>query len=372
MGSTGRFAVLPNIGKPKRKNYMHAFELQRNIDRFSSEIESFQPFFATVSALAKAAEGINASLEGLAVGGTKLNESAGHIHNLLAGVNQSIPKGNHRQFFRALEHFQRAVAELQSSPSELITKLNAQVENFSSLYDTFLSNQGGKYSLPLVLAAQQLQAKIELIFDLLQLFEESVASHDVPSGLETSLALWLPAYTNLTDFAQRLLALQSLYSELCMLLSISEVEHPLRISKIESGSLWAKVFGESKVIGMMASFVEQTASWLYRNYTNEGKLAAIPRKVETIDALLGLTTRLNAAGFDTESMQEHIEKSAVAISKDLAILLEGQPSVTVNEKTISVGTELGKLLLQKSESLRLDGPASSNQDGSAAMLPPPQ
>lgn len=338
---------------------MHAFELQQSIDRFFAELDSFQPFTAVLSALAVAAEQMNSQLTGLAEGGGRQNEAAGHIHSHLATINRTVAKGNHRQFFRALEHFQRSVAEIQPSPAprtQLISQLNAQIEEFSGLYDAFLSHQTGKNALPLVLSAQRLQTELQLLFGLLQLFRESVATHDIPSSSEAPLALWLPAHLDLADFARRLLALQSLYSELCMLLSVSESDHPLRISKIESGSLWAKMFGESRVVGMMVSFVEQTASWMFRNYTTEGKLTSIPRKVEVIDSLLGLTKRLNDAGLDTSGMQAHIEKSAVAISKELAVLLDGQASVTVNDQTISVGLELSKLHLEKTTLLRLDSP----------------
>jgi hypothetical protein len=250
--------------------------------------------------------------------------------------------------------------------------LTAEVEEFSSLYDAFLSNQSGKQALPLVLSAQSLQTKLQLLFDLLQLFEEAVATNDVPSGSEAQLALWLPSHMDLADFARRLLALHSLYSELCMLFSVSESDHPLRISKVESGSLWAKVFGESKVIGMMVSFLEQTASWMYRTYTAEGKLASIPRKVEAIDSLLGLTARLKEAGLDPSGMQAHIEKSAVTISKNLAELLDRQGSVTVNDRTISVNTELSKMYLEKAASLRLDVSDSRPQNEDQSALPPPK
>lgn len=352
---------------------MHTFELQRNITRLFAELESFQPFTSALSTLAQSAEAMDQNLPGIAEGGDKLSQSAGKIHTHLAHANRTTSTINHRQFFRALEHFQRSILQFQPSISprtELISHLNARVEEFAALYDAFLSSQSGKNALPLLLAARSLQTKLQAFLDSLQLFEESVGSYDIPSSSEAPLALWLPAHFELADFARRLLALQSLYSELCMLLSISESDHPLRISKIESGSLWVKVFGESRVIAMMVSFVEQTASWMYRTYTTEGKLASIPRKVETIDSLLGLTKRLKETGLDTSAIESHIEKSAVALSKDLAVLLDGQSSVTVNEQTISVGLELNKLFLERTAPLRLQSPDVTGSDEPSAPPPP--
>ena len=366
-------ALLPESSNHQSRLSMHTFELQRNIEHFFAELESFKPFTDAVSALAQSADALDQYLPGLAEGGNKLNDAAAHIHNYLARVPQTTSAINHRQFFRALEHFQRSIIQLQPSPSpraELISHLNVRIEEFAGLYDAFLSNQSGKHAVPLLLAAQKLQTKLQVLIGSLQLFEEFVGENDIPSSSEAPLALWLPAHLDIADFARRLLALQSIYSELCMLLSVSENDHPLRISKIESGSLWAKVFGESRVVGLMASFIEQTATWIYRTYTSEGKLASVPRKIEAIESLLDLTGRLKEAGLDTSEMQSHIVKSAVAVSKQLAVLLDGQASVMVNDQTISVATEVSKALLERTMPLRLNTPDFNDGDTPPALPPP--
>lgn len=352
---------------------MHTFEFERNIGRFFSELEGFKPFTSAVSELAKSAAALNELLPGLAEGGSKLNESAAQVHSHLVHVHRTTSTLTHRQFFKALEHFQRSISQLEPSASaqtELIAHLGADVEQFATLYDAFLSSQSGKRALPLVLAAQSLQTKLQVLFDSLQLVEAAIGARDIPSSSEAPLSLWLPSHLDLADFGRRLQSLQSLYSEVCMLLSVSESEHPLRISKVESGSLWAKVFGETRVVGLMVSFLEQTASWIYRTYTTEGKLASVPRKIEAVDSLLGLTKRLKEAGVDTEQMDSHIQKAAVSISKDLAILLDGQASITVNDQTISLGTELSRSLLERKTPLRLPGQEHSRDDEPPAILPP--
>lgn len=348
---------------------MHSFELQRKIKHFFAERENFQPFIAGLSILVKSAEGMGPHLRGVARGGQGITQSAANLHEHLGQVQKSTSDIINRQFFRALEIFQKSIEQLRAnnvSQTSLINDLNSEVEEFATLYDAFLSRKTGEHAVPLILAARDLYAKIETLFDSLQLVEEAIGAYDVPGSSEAPLALLLPAHLDLAEFARKLLALQALYSELCMLLSVSENAHPLRISKIESGSLWAKVFGQSRVIGLMASFVEQTASWLYRSYTTEGKIASVPQKVESIDALLNLTERLAAAGIDTSEMKEHIGKSAVAISKSLAEIMDGQPSVTVNEMTLSVGSELNKKFLEQTVPRRL-----KNQDSTASDAPPP-
>ncbi len=357
----GAIAIKPSFEKVQFLQFsnlynMHTFELQRNIQSLFADTMSFEPFTTTLASLSKSAEAMNLLLPGLAAGGVGLSNSANQVHAHLVNARQAISTTNHRQFYKALEHFQRIIAQLQpanASNTGRTSSLANEVEEFSSLYDAFLSNQSGENALPLLLIAQRLHCKIGAMFDTLQLVEESIGGYDVPGVSETPFTLLLPAHLELAEFARRLIAIQNLYSELCMLLSVSESTHPLRISKIESGSLWAKLFGESKVIELMASFVSQTASWIFRSYTIEGKIESVPRKVEAIDALLGLKKRLEEAGIATSEIKEHIEKSAVAISKSLAEILDGQPSVTINEKTISVGSEIGKEMLERTAPLQL-------------------
>lgn len=351
---------------------MHTYEFQKTINRLFADPDDIAPFTNALSVLAQSVQVVVSHLGAIAEGGDKVNQGAGQIFGYLANAHRITSKVNNRHFFRALEHFQGIISQFQPAHtpnSKLILNLNAKVDEFAGLYDTFLSHQNAKSALPMILAAHNLHTTIVTLIDTLQFFEESVGMYDVPASSEASLAILLPEHLGLADFANRLQALQSLYSELCMLLSISESNHPLRISKIESGSLWAKVFGEATVVGLIATFMKETASWLYRTYTREGRLASIPRKIESIDSMLGLTSRLKEAGLDTSAIERHIEKSALALSKSLATLLDGQSSVTVNEQTISVGSEAIKILLERSAPPRLPPPDVTPSDEPSALPP---
>jgi hypothetical protein len=351
---------------------MHTFELRQSIKLFFTDIDRFQPFIAALAALAQSAVAMESNLPGLAAGGAAIVQWGSQIHSHLVNARQSTSTINQRQFFKALEQFQHAIGRLHSAPhihTKLISDLDKEVDEFASVYDAFLSIQSAENAVPLLLAAKVLQAKIGILFDTLQFIEEAVGEYDVPSSSEAALVILLPASLNLTEFARRLTAIQTIYTELCMLLSVSENTNPLRVSKIESGSLWVKVFGEAKVIGMMVSFLEKAASWIFGNFTKEGKIASIPRKVESIEMLLRLTERLNEAGMNTSEMKPHIEKSAIAISRELAEILDGQSSVTVNERTVSVGSEISRDLIERTSLLQLPSSGAITNDTSSA---PPQ
>ncbi|MFJ2334211.1 hypothetical protein [Pseudomonas helleri] len=340
---------------------MNSFELQRRIEQFFAESEKFSPFLVVVAELAKSAETMSGPMAKISAGGGLQHEGAALLYDHLSRVHKRTSATiSQRQFFKALEHFQAALVQLnfsQPHSPEVVLSLKQQIEDFSDLYDVFITNGIGPNALPVVLAAQVLNVKLQTFIQSLQMFDEFVCNHDVAASAEAPLTIWLPAHFDLKDFGQRLLAVNALYSELCMLLSVSESEYPLRISKIESGSLWAKVFGQSKVIDLLTSFIKDTASWMYRNHTTEGKVSAIPMKVEAIDALLGLSTKLEAAGIDTSAMNAHIQKSSFVIARDLAVLLDGQASITINNQTVSAGAEFTHAL-----GLQSGKPRLGNQD----------
>ncbi|MGR6805091.1 hypothetical protein ACU6VI_02125 [Sphaerotilus natans] len=176
---------------------MHAFELQRAINRFFADFDSYKPFLSAVASLAKSSDAMLAHLPGVARGGEWINQCAGQIYAHLAHSQKTTATINNRQFFRTLEHFQRSITQLQPSPtpqSNLISHLNEQIEQFAGLYDEFLADQSGARALPLILAAQNLQTRLEVFLDSLHIFDEAIGLNDIPSSTEAPLAIWLPLH----------------------------------------------------------------------------------------------------------------------------------------------------------------------------------
>lgn len=137
----------------------------------------------------------------------------------------------------------------------------------------------------------------------------------------------------------KLISISNLYSEVCTLLNISTSEYPMKVIRAEYGSLWLRLFGESKVITLLTTMIESGVSYLHRTFTNEGKVEAIPKKVSAVEEILQLSVKLEEAGIDTVAMKENIQKSAVIISRELNTLLLREPNVTINGKTYSVSQE---------------------------------
>jgi hypothetical protein len=132
------------------------------------------------------------------------------------------------------------------------------------------------------------------------------------------------------DFISKVESLQKIYSELCSLLGVSEPDFPLRISKIESGSLWIRVFGEPKVTEFIISLIKDACAYLYRNYTPEGKIEALPRKIEALESMLKLEEKLKDAEIDTNNLKDTIQKSAFILGEELNILIGGEATIDIN------------------------------------------
>ncbi|MCI3910587.1 hypothetical protein MQC82_13530 [Pseudomonas viridiflava] len=322
---------------------MHTFEFHHYVERFSAESEKIQPFIRVVADLANDVEKMGENLLKIAAGGNSQGDGAARLHAHFARVHGGTSGVSQRQFFRALEHFQFIISQFESQhpkEADFIVDLRHEVERFSDLYDVFITNGSGVNAVHVILAAKDLYLRTSTFMSTLQLVDEHLGDHEVAGSAEAEMTMWLSGHLGLGDFAAQLLALQRMYSELCMLLSVSESQYPIRISKIESGSLWVKLFGESKVIDLLVSSIKACASWGHRNYTAEGRISVIPQKVDAIDELLGLTSRLHAAGIDTSHMDEHIRKSAVVLAKELSTLLDRQANVTINGESFSAGADL--------------------------------
>lgn len=177
---------------------------------------------------------------------------------------------------------------------------------------------------------------------------------EVPFG-DDELSIFLPAASTYAQILQKLQSIESLYSETCRLLNVSEAQHPLQVISIEAGSLWIKVFGESRVINSITGMIESAASYIYRNFTREGKIRELPKSAELIKSLLKLSDDLAARGIDNSEYNENLQQAAVKITRDLNKLLRGQPSVTVNGREHSVDVELKDQFLLENRSLFLVG-----------------
>lgn len=263
------------------------------------------------------------------------------IHRLIGNVKKTSWPSKPRQFFESYEMTLKAFRELQDIDvaGEYLTGFLMDFEAFAERYDDYLTTSSIANAWPLLRLAHSIQIQLHSISTTLYGLYVRLEAQGYRQESKTdcsALSLSLSGSDDYRILVSRLSAIARLYSEICRLLGVSEHDAPLQVIKIESGSLWVKVLGESRVIGLMIRFIEQGAAFIHRTYTQEGKIAVVPQKVDAVDRLIGLRKALRENGIDTSVMDEEISAAAIAISKGLNHVLQGQPSIRINGNTSSI------------------------------------
>ncbi len=258
-----------------------------------------------------------------------------------------------RSLFAAIEKFQSDIRQIKASDLTDLSQLNEidnALESFTHIYESYIDNQNAKNAYVLVEESKTLMSLLNGFKKGLCFYVANVKAATPESEDGKELSIYLSSTLSLAEFILKLQSIERIYKELCMLTDISS---PIQILKIESGSLWIKVFGNSKVIDLMTGLVKSGVGFVYRNFTEEGKFSAIPKQIEALESILELRKKLSAEGISVDELDDHINKSAVVVSKALNTLIEGQPEIVINDSKLSIGDEAQKKLIQSNTPLKL-------------------
>lgn len=156
----------------------------------------------------------------------------------------------------------------------------------------------------------------------------------------------------------RLTSLNSIYSETCLIFEVKESEFPLRISKIETGSLWGKLFGDSKVIDFISWFLKNSIKYLHRSFTTEGKLSQIPTDLEILEREFDFHSKLKGSLTDKRykelmgESEDTLIKSMVLLSKHTQKLIEKETKLKIDSEKIELSASNSeKYLLEAQKQL---------------------
>ncbi len=235
---------------------------------------------------------------------------------------------------RLREIFDSVLEELSQENLEL-DDISSQLTQFDEVYQEFINDYSFFSTLNLVDKGVILYHSLININESINItwrgLQHQYDDYDYSRG---RISLFLNSDYSYKEFLEKLQALQNIYSELCYDLQVDESDFPLQIVKIESGSLYINIFGEPKIIELISSSIKNSVDYLYRNRTIEGKLEAIPRKVEIIESIVGLRKQLNEAGINTDELDNEIEKSSTLLGDELNRLLVGASGVVLDGEVI--------------------------------------
>ncbi len=245
---------------------------------------------------------------------------------------------NSRLLYKNIDNIQNILQETNFSDTVTTFQQNEiihHLEKFANSYENYIKSQKQNIAVPLIINAVSLQTYLNGFIAGLENLTKNYQT--IPLNIENhkELSIILSSKMTLSKFIVKLQSLEKTYEEICIIMNISIIEYPIQISKIESGSLWVKIFGHSKVISLLTGFIESSAQFVYRHTTIEGKISAIPKKLESINNILELRNNLKQAGVSTEDIDKHIEKSSILIVKNLNDLLSNESNITINNTNIS-------------------------------------
>lgn len=345
---------------------MLSFQLKKEVSSLLETFNKADIFFQMLNTINTNFPKVDKLLLDIAGGGNHATTAVNEIQRHLGALKASIQNISIRDFYASLEEFEidlKKAKESSLDDLDIIDGILHSLNQFSDKHENFVSSYDRKSASSLIIEASKLSSMLDGFKTALLLFEHNLEEQhfETIEGNEY-FSLYLPSHITFHQFTLKLTALDKLYEELCSVMNVSTVDHPLTINKIESGSLWAKIFGHSKVIQLMDDFLRATANYMYQNFTKEGKLKAIPKKVSAIEDILHLTEKLEEAGIDSSQAKEEIEKATIAVSKQLNILMDGQSEITLNEKTLSIGNEIQKSLLHLDEPLQIEHTDSTEKE----------
>jgi hypothetical protein len=330
------------------ENAMLSHEVKNFLSNIEAEMQSLTLLIESIDSISNIYKVIESQVQQIAEGGPHLNGNAAQLHAELTNSSTAIAKIGGRKFYSELDRFEKLLEKIEvnlPSSSSYISKIIQNINILSDRYDNFIAVRTGVSASQVLFQAHLVNIDINKFTQSVNFFAASLSDEQITIEKHLSLTLFLPAKLEFKEFIEKLSALESIYSELCQIFEISESDEPLRISKIESGSLWASIFGNSTIVALMAEFLKSSAHFLYRNYTAEGKISAIPSKLESLNSVLDFSNKLSAKGIDVSEMQDQVAKAGVVIAKDLTRLLEKQSTITVNDAVIPLGpTEKRNLL----------------------------
>jgi len=281
------------------------------------------------------------------------------LHESIA-IWKQIPS---REFFREIEDIENTLLKFKNNYPDFSGKTLAEniynhVSNYSAAYEKCLHDQNLFNLRALVYQAKEIKNWSEKLDSFYLLINQSDQTQ-IEADQET-LSLVFKSPTTFPDFILKLDSFRKLYSTLCEIFEINENNEPINIIKIESGSSWLCIAGNKKVIEMSADLIKSAVKYLHRNFTTEGRIQTIPRKVEAVESILNLTKKLEAEGMDTSKMKDNINKAAVSLSNELNDLLHCEPSVIINDAEYSVGADLEQKYLEETKKLFIEDKRSDN------------
>lgn len=159
------------------------------------------------------------------------------------------------------------------------------------------------------------------------------------------------------EISEYMLAINNIYERACTIFGISTSEYKLIPIKLESGSWYENLLGKDNVVKFIEDLLDRAISFIYRNYTNEGKLTSGHKnKIEALKDEIGLLELCENHGIDVQVAKDVLEQNLTVLCADTYKLTTGNNKIAISGKVYDAGEELSRLLLEEQNKKYLDKP----------------
>lgn len=135
-----------------------------------------------------------------------------------------------------------------------------------------------------------------------------------------------------------------IYNKLCELGNINPLEEPLRIVRVESGTLNFKFDGNNPICNVIAKIIEDYHNIFIKKFTKRGKKENLVESLDLVTKELDIISRMQELGMDTSNIESIAQETMGLIVKETNVFLSANPDVKINQKQLNRSEDIKKLL----------------------------
>ena len=252
------------------------------------------------------------------------------------------------KLIRTIEH-QNTYNMISTISSSLIGSLEYYAENIHN-FNNSSSNDFTNNFINLLLSVNTFVTQINLIKGLIiELNRFEFILMNAPENITEDNIFSIRLYNenlSVKDINLLMKSISNIYERSCTLFNISINDYPLEPIKIESGSLLEKVFGHEKILRFMGDLFNRTISYIYRNFTNEGKLSTVGTKIDTLKEEIKLIDLCEEHGIDTSTAKEILHDNLNVLCNDILKVTTSSTKISVNGQTYDLAKSIDAKILE--------------------------
>ncbi len=253
------------------------------------------------------------------------------------------------EFKQRIDYYRK---ENNITTSDFIQKLIEITDNLFQIYEEFQKDDTNQLKLinfanELIKYNEVLENSIEMYSDFGKLYSEDDNKYDSNQVLCIQL---LNEEFSMQQFGAILEEIEEIYIELNNLIYINKNQiniSKLKIVKIESGSLFSKVAGNSATIKFIKDILRKIIVAVQKDYEIEQRVITHQKLSNSLKQDIELMKLLEDCGCDTKSSKSLIEKTFNIIAKNGLDIAQSSGNIKIDEEEFNMKESIKQRFLNE-------------------------